>query len=228
MDQTREVLAKLLKDARARKGLTQKEVCTASGIVLRSYQRIEAAELSPKLETLSLLTKALGSQFLQEYVAYLEDRSKSSGSSFTAVEFNHTQSTLSQLPMVVGMEEVQWLKKCFVNDTEVDTASLGYWEWNTVSNETYLSPQIFEIYQIDPESEFDAQTVPNRIVDEDMRKIEDALNQLITRGIPFGSIHRLKNDQNLEVWVRSQGRRFLNEKDQLIIFGIAELLERGN
>ena len=60
MDQTdRERLAKLIRDGRVTKGITQQELSDLAGLSLRSIQRIEKAEVAPRAYTLRILFEKL-------------------------------------------------------------------------------------------------------------------------------------------------------------------------
>jgi transcriptional regulator with XRE-family HTH domain len=58
----KEDIARLVKDGRIAMGYTQQELSDLTRISLRSVQRIENAEVLPRLYTLKLLAKALGFQ----------------------------------------------------------------------------------------------------------------------------------------------------------------------
>jgi transcriptional regulator with XRE-family HTH domain len=59
---SKEAIARLVKQGRAAKGYTQQEVADMTQISLRSVQRIENAEVLPRLYTLRMLAEHLGFQ----------------------------------------------------------------------------------------------------------------------------------------------------------------------
>lgn len=56
---SKEEIAKLVKNGRMAKGYTQQEIADIAGISLRSVQRIENADVLPRLYTLKVLAQAL-------------------------------------------------------------------------------------------------------------------------------------------------------------------------
>lgn len=60
MDQSKEAIARLVREGRAAKGYTQQELSEMTGISLRSVQRIENAEVQPRMYTLKILAEHLG------------------------------------------------------------------------------------------------------------------------------------------------------------------------
>jgi transcriptional regulator with XRE-family HTH domain len=61
MDQlSKEAIARLVREGRTAKGYTQQELSELTGISLRSVQRIENAEVLPRMYTLKILADHLG------------------------------------------------------------------------------------------------------------------------------------------------------------------------
>jgi len=61
MDQlNKEAIARLVREGRAAKGYTQQELSEITGISLRSVQRIENAEVQPRMFTIKILAEHLG------------------------------------------------------------------------------------------------------------------------------------------------------------------------
>lgn len=59
-DKSTRQIAQKLKDIRQRKGLTQEDLATKAGISTNYYARVERVEVTPSVETLEKLVKALG------------------------------------------------------------------------------------------------------------------------------------------------------------------------
>lgn len=57
---SKEVIARLVREGRAAKGYTQQELSEMTGISLRSVQRIENAEVQPRMYTVKILAEHLG------------------------------------------------------------------------------------------------------------------------------------------------------------------------
>lgn len=55
-----EEIAKILKEAREKGGLTQAEVANKAGIHVNYYARIERAEVTPRGDIINKVAKALG------------------------------------------------------------------------------------------------------------------------------------------------------------------------
>lgn len=56
----KDIIARAIREGRAAKGLTQQELADLAGISLRSVQRIEGGEVSPRAYTLRVLGEKLG------------------------------------------------------------------------------------------------------------------------------------------------------------------------
>ena len=64
----KEKIARLLRESRINKGYTQQELSDIAGVSLRSVQRIENAEVIPRMHTLKVLSRHLGfSPELRDY-----------------------------------------------------------------------------------------------------------------------------------------------------------------
>jgi transcriptional regulator with XRE-family HTH domain len=59
-DKSLKYIAKALKDTRTGQHLTQNELAKRAGISMNYYSRIERVEVSPSVETLGKIIKALG------------------------------------------------------------------------------------------------------------------------------------------------------------------------
>lgn len=59
-DKTSKQIAQKLKDTRLKKGLTQEDLATKAGISTNYYARVERVEVTPSVETIEKLVKALG------------------------------------------------------------------------------------------------------------------------------------------------------------------------
>ena len=64
-ERVRERLAQRLRDRREHLGLSQETVATAAALSLRHYQRLEAGEGNPSLETICTLASVLKLRLLQ-------------------------------------------------------------------------------------------------------------------------------------------------------------------
>jgi len=64
----KEKIAQLVRDGRTAKGYTQQELSNMAGVSLRSVQRIENAEVLPRLYTIKVLAKHLSFEYLPEDV----------------------------------------------------------------------------------------------------------------------------------------------------------------
>lgn len=60
MDRLKKHVAKALKEAREKGGLTQQELAKKAGINSNAYAKIERGSALPELDTLEKLAKALG------------------------------------------------------------------------------------------------------------------------------------------------------------------------
>ncbi len=59
-DKTSRQIAQKLKKIRLQKNLTQADLANKAGISTNYYARVERAEVSPSIETIEKITKALG------------------------------------------------------------------------------------------------------------------------------------------------------------------------
>src|SRR5579872_3754622 len=63
---SKETIARLVREARIAKGYTQQELSDKAQISLRSVQRIENAEVAPRMYTLKILAEQLGFSWPEE------------------------------------------------------------------------------------------------------------------------------------------------------------------
>lgn len=56
---TKEEIAKIIKEARDKQGLTQEEVAKKAGIDTNYYARVERADPEPRIEIVNKISKAL-------------------------------------------------------------------------------------------------------------------------------------------------------------------------
>src|SRR5476651_674604 len=65
---TKAKIAQLVRDGRNAKGYTQQELSDMAGISLRSVQRIENAEVLPRMYTIKVLAQHLGFEYQPEAI----------------------------------------------------------------------------------------------------------------------------------------------------------------
>jgi len=91
MSNKKESISRMVKEARIAKGYTQQEISDLTGISLRSVQRIESAEVLPRMYTLKILAQHLN--FSIEVVAN-KDVSTTSPNAATTRYLNKTQKII--------------------------------------------------------------------------------------------------------------------------------------
>lgn len=223
MKTNNEILAGLVKKARLSSGLTQQQVAEKSNVGFRSYQRIENAELSPKLETLVKITKTLGVEFLVNYTKYLEDNDQSSCDYPHDSRFSEWINESSELPLAIKSDEVEEVKRLFIGNVDDSLKSVGYWEWNVSTSKFFWSEEMYNVYGMAVKADFSTEEFQKKLNKKDVESIENDMNALISQGVPYLNIHHVKINENL-VKIKAEARRYKNNADELIVFGIARQL----
>jgi transcriptional regulator with XRE-family HTH domain len=219
--ENRYLLSRLIKEARKKIKLTQVQTAKLAGLDNRTYQRVENAENSVKLQSIIDISKVLGTNFLQKYTASLTaDDNQNLDSIDNSTPINWISEN-KELPLVIKPNEIEGMKKYFYSRPDIETNTIGYWEWNLTKEEIFWSKEMYDIYGTTPE------LLKNQIHKDDIEKIESEMEQLIKYGVPYDNTHQV-NKNKTKITVRGQSRKFTSNSGDLVIFGIAELIKDNN
>lgn len=215
--------ALLIAEGRKKAGLTQVDVATKVRVSFRTYQRIECGEISPRVDVLFQIFRVLNinvsEALLMAFYASGNDLDGEAQSSSRPSQIWQNQRL--KIPMLISEGEVEGIKRALSEDFTKGLAKVGYWEWNVSNGQFYWSSQMFSIYEMNPELPFVPEKFKAKLTPESILKIEEDLNNLISAGIPYDNIHQVKSDSG-DFQVRAFAKKYLNEKQENIVFGIAE------
>ena len=219
-------ISNLITSLRKKAELSQSEVAASSGVSFRTYQRIEAGEMSPRIEIVFRILNCLN---VDPTPIFLELFTSSQKADLTTREpsVHDLRGSLhppTPEPQLVEPYEVEGVKRALSNDFEKGIAEMGYWEWNVTQNQFYWSAQMYAIYEMDVEDTFKHSSFINKINPADVSKIDAGISLLIKSDVTYENIHRVAAKGG-EVKVRAIAKRFRDSKDNIIIFGIAERLK---
>ncbi len=130
---------------------------------------------------------------------------------------------VTEKPLLIESFEIEAIKRSLNNDFESGTSHIGYWEWNIKTSQFYWSEQMFEIYDVEMEPVFDINWT-RKIIPEDLVTIQRDIDRLIHQDIVYHNIHRVESNGNV-FKVRAFAKKFVNSRDEAIIFGIAHRVE---
>ncbi len=97
----------------------------------------------------------------------------------------------------------------FLSESALESSLAGYWDWNIVANEEYLSPRFKEIFgYADHEMENSPESWKRIAFEEDLPQMFKSFEEHVnSRGqIPFKSVVRYKHKNGSTVWVRCNGK----------------------
>ena len=226
----KECISELITQCRNRKKVTQAELASLAGISFRTLQRIEAGEVSPRIEVIFRIFSALKVNASQELLALFQDVPKATPEYSNAnIQFlpnpTHGQGAEAKqsCPILNSEWVVEYLKHSLTNDFEHQSTELGYWEWNLTAQKLYWSPQMFTIYSADMGEGAPWDQLKNYIHADDFIKIQEDLAKLANFDIPYENIHRvLMASESYRVY--AYAKKFTDLNHHTIIFGIAKRL----
>jgi PAS domain S-box-containing protein len=97
----------------------------------------------------------------------------------------------------------------FLTESALESSLAGYWDWNMVTNEEYLSPRFKEMFGYEDHEMINAPESWEKIAyQEDLPGMMQSFdNHVISKGeIPFKSIVRYHHKNGSTVWVRCNGK----------------------
>lgn len=216
----------MLRAARMERNVSQEELAHQVNISFRTYQRIEAGQISPRMEVLFRIlnflkidakTFILSSSLLWDAVPNPK----------TSYELRHDQVWQNKErsdPMLINSLEVEIIKKVLSNNYDRKVESMGYWEWNIDTHEFFWSPQMFAIYGMNESIPFDVDKFRNKINKADLIQIDKDLEILLKENGTYDNTH-LVIDAKAPYKVRSIARKYENPQGNVVIFGIAERVD---
>lgn len=215
----------ILRQERTRLGMSQEDVARAVKISLRNYQRIESAEVSPRLDVLFRIIKVIGIDarkvLLDAFHGGLRDQVPES---IEKLEREGWRDASRTKPMLIDNIEIEGLKKALTNEYERGHEDVGYWEWNIDTKEFYWSTQMFHVYKMDPTEDFNHAAFIATLDPEDVKAMNMSIENLVEKDIPYTTVHKVTTDGEI-FRVRALARLYRNQAGHRIIFGIAERVD---
>ena len=96
-----------------------------------------------------------------------------------------------------------------LSESALDSALAGFWDWNMVTNEEYLSPRFKEMFGYeDHEMENSPEAWQKIAFQEDLPGMFESVTAHIKSGgsVPFRSVVRYYHKNGSIVWVRCTGK----------------------
>jgi len=113
-----------------------------------------------------------------------------------------------------------------LNETQRIT-KVGGWEYDVLTNETYYSAEIFNIYGIDKDKMFKPEEGLKFYHPDDRTIVSDCFTKAITLGEPYDVEVRFINARSENMWVRTAGKSVLeNGKVVKVIGNLMDITER--
>lgn len=213
-----------LEELRKQKSLSQCDVASRAQISYRTYQRIENGEMIPRVDALQAVLKALGAEPSKFYIDLFFEHQDCP----CLIDQNHVRDVTSQNkkpansgPILASEIEIEGIKRSLSDDFNKGLAKMGYWEWNTVTNDWYWSDQMYVIYDLDPFDPNFHQNFAARILPEDYEQIHQALDALIKKNQLYCNTHRV-NSRSGRIVIRATAKKHFDQYGNTIVFGIAE------
>lgn len=180
-------------------------------------EAIEKVFTTGKPATLIFDIELEGSTFVFEWRLYPEIGSSEAVESVIGVARDITDNRISQVALSQSEERL---------NLALHAANLGFWDWNVVNNEVYLSPIWFSMLGYEPDElpqEFSTWTSLLHPEDTEMAT-NSVLDSIKNRDASFEIEFRLRNKNESYVWIRSIGKavEFDEEGNTTRLAGIHE------
>lgn len=221
--------AELICRLRAKARITQVELAQRIGISFRTLQRLEAGQISPRLDLFFKMLESVKIEATSEILSLFESREKFEGSEkqgkweiFQPVDGRTRTST----PLSIEAFEVDCIKYILGPDFDQGVTPLGYWEWNLDRDEYFWSPQMYRVYGVDENTPVMEIKLSALIDLEDQKKMEVSMQNVIRYGIPYHSVHAVTSNGE-RFYVRSCAKRYVDTQGNHVIFGIAKRETNG-
>lgn len=217
-------IARLISELRKKSGQSQQQVSEKSKISFRTYQRIEAGEISPRIETVFHILRTLNADvshlFLDWFKTHLNQLDTNTDMP-TVKGFDPSKTQAVEKPMLVEDCGVAGVVRALSNEEDHRLSTVGYWEWNVTSQQFYWSHQMFSLYDMDPTKPFDHQTHLQKIHPEDLSRLQADLDELLYKNRKYENVHRILYGNGTRS-VRAMAKKIRTKDNQMIVFGIAE------
>lgn len=99
-------------------------------------------------------------------------------------------------------------------------AKIGDWSVDFITNETYISPMVKEIHEVEPESDWDIEKGLSFFKEGfDREKKKEIVERAIRNGIPYNEELRIVTANGTEKWVRTIGEAILKQGKCIRLYG---------
>ncbi|MBD64245.1 MAG: hypothetical protein CME62_03505 [Halobacteriovoraceae bacterium] len=177
-----------VKEYRKITGISQETMSRKIGVSLRSYQRLEAGELSLSL-----------TQYLKILETVNPRLEKSLELIMNSDHFNNfalrDQHVLKLAPRKIHNNvEKDWLdynKKCPM----LNCNKVGYLEWNLTRLEYYWSEEMYDIYELKKNVKFSHDLLMGQISPADYLSCKINMDKMINENAPFHFVHSRKHSK---------------------------------
>jgi PAS domain S-box-containing protein len=85
-------------------------------------------------------------------------------------------------------------------------SNVGVWDWNTRTNELYFSPELENLYGLEPGSIKTYQDWRDRVHPDDITRVESTREEAINTGEPFDVVFRTQSTGDHVRWINAKGR----------------------
>ena len=126
-------------------------------------------------------------------------------------------------PLHLDGLQVAALKRSLNDNYAHGHSNIGYWELNINTGEFYLSEQLYAIHQLDPEEPLAFHALTDKMTPESHLQSVEEMKRLIENDVQIDSLRYFRRGSETYT-MRLVGKKYLNDKQEIVLFGIAELV----
>lgn len=132
------------------------------------------------------------------------------------------QSLSEEIKEKLKIEEELRFRNLQLSDAQRLT-HLGSWEWNILTNKIYGSEEMYNIYELGNNGEFNPDKLFNKIHNEDLDYVKACLTKAISDKTSFDIYFRLISSDGQTRYINKKGKAEINGKDEVIkVFGTSQ------
>lgn len=217
-----------VKSIRMSNGIRQAEIANYLNVSLRTYQRIENAEVDLKISTLINIYDFIDPYRTNLLVRSINEHFSKDKSFHKKVEITNEDLpikdliTIKEKPLVHNLSEINLIKELLSDNAK--TSLSGYWELNLEDGLGYWDPELFILYNTQSGRPLFYHEVRSNIWSEDLAEMDRSLFRLLECDIPFFSIHHVTHSGKLRYKVTARGRKKIID-GKVHFYGVSQAVE---
>lgn len=137
-----------------------------------------------------------------------------------------------ELKIIEGVKETYAIKESYEEASK--TVKLGYWEWDVITNQVIWSKEMYKLFEVPlDKKDINFETYLDMVHEDDRDIVMKTIELAFKEKRSYEIIHRIKNKNSFEKWIKGNGKVVLDENKNVIklsgtALDISELKQQEN